>query len=91
MVRPDDPGAKASGIAKLVAQSDDFSTHKAAFVKGAEKLIESGRCAASDFEQIGGWVKSTNHRNEPVYFTYCGGMTIANRIYLNANSSEIFR
>ena len=30
------------------------------------------------------------YRDEPVYFTYCGGMTISNRIYLNAETGRIF-
>lgn len=40
---------------------------------------------------MGGWVKSSNHRNQPIYFTYCGGSTVANRLYLNAETGEIFR
>lgn len=89
--RPADPAEGASKAERLVAQSDDFSQYRAAFVKAADKLIRNGRCSAADFEEQGGWMKSSNHRDAPVYFTYCGGMTIANRIYLNANTGEVYQ
>ena len=53
-------------------------------------MIQSGRCTAADFEEQGGWMKSTNHRDAPIYFTYCGGMTVANRIYLDAETGRLF-
>jgi hypothetical protein len=53
-------------------------------------LIGDGRCTAGDFEENGGWMKSSNNRDEPVYFMYCGGFTAANRIYLDAASGRIF-
>jgi hypothetical protein len=76
---------------RLVARSQDFTEHRAAFVKAAIKLIKDGRCTPRDFEKTGGWMKSAiKFRDEPVYFTYCGGMTISNRIYLNAETGRIF-
>ena len=89
--RPADPAETASAAERLVAQSDDFTEHRVAFVKAANELIESGRCSASDFEEQGGWMKSSNHRDEPIYFMYCGGMTLDNRIYLNARDGRIFQ
>ncbi|MCA0200483.1 MAG: hypothetical protein LCH56_06540 [Proteobacteria bacterium] len=81
----------AASIEKALTGSDDFKKYRAAFVKSSAQLIASGQCALEDFENVGGWVKSTNHSNEPVYFTYCGGMTNANRIYLNVSSGRTFR
>ena len=90
--RPPDPGAGTEGIAKAVSQSDDFRNHKNAFVKASKDLMASGKCALNDFEDMGGWVKSTTtYRDEPIYFTYCGGMTRANRIYLNVESGRTFK
>jgi hypothetical protein len=40
---------------------------------------------------MGGWVKSQNHKKEPIYFTYCGGLHISKRIYLDVVTGEIFR
>lgn len=86
-----DPAADASGIEALIAVSDDFARYRAAFAEAAQSLIAQRRCTERDFRDMGGWVKSTNHRNQPIYFTYCGGATVANRLYLNADTSEIFR
>jgi hypothetical protein len=88
--RPPDPAATAAEDEQLVAGSDDFGRYRRAFVTAARALIDDGRCTAGDFEENGGWMKSSNHRDEPVYFTYCGGFTAANRIYLDAASGRIF-
>lgn len=91
-VRPPDPAANAEGLAKVVGSSDDFHIYKDAFVKAAQSLIDQGRCKEDDFKEMGGWAKSgTTYRDQPVYFTYCGGMTIPNRIYLNAETGHIFK
>lgn len=90
--RQADSSAGASGVKALIAGSDDYRHHSDAFAKAAEDLIRSGRCTRADFEQMGGWYKSTvNHPNAPVYFTYCGGMTIQNRIYLNVENGQVFK
>lgn len=87
-----DPAQTALPTASLVAKSQDFSKYRAAFVKAANELIQDGRCTPRDFEKTGGWRKTAiNYRDEPVYFTYCGGMTISNRIYLNAETGRIFQ
>jgi hypothetical protein len=36
-------------------------------------------------------MKSTSHKGSPVYFTYCGGMRVQNRLYLNAATGEVFK
>ncbi len=89
--RPPEPGANATGTAKAVQQSDDFRKYDAAFATAADSLVADGRCTLRDFENVGGWVKSVNqYRNQPVYFTYCGSAA-ANRIYLNAETGELFQ
>lgn len=88
--RPTDPAATATGNEALVAQSDDFKRYHEAFTEVATKLIAEGRCTTSDFQEQGGWMKSVNqYKDEPVYFTYCGGMTSANKIYMNASSRKV--
>lgn len=89
--RPPDPAKGASGLAALVGGSDDYRIYKEAFVAAASKLISSGECKEADFKEMGGWMKSTTHRDRPVYFTYCGGMHVRNRIYLDAASGRTFR
>jgi len=88
--RPADPALTASVDEKLVSQSDDFNLYRAQFVKITAQLIADGRCTAADFEEMGGWMKSVNeHRDQPVYFTYCGGMTAANKIYINGKTGKV--
>ena len=89
--RPADPAEGATGFAALVGASDDFQRYGEAFAKAAQELIEARRCTAGDFRENGGFVKSSNHRNEPIYFIYCGGATVGNRLYLNAATGEVFR
>lgn len=89
--RPPDPAATATPDESLVAQSDDFARHRRAFAAAAAQLIADGRCTRADFAEMGGWMKSQNRRDEPIYFTYCGGMTNANKIYLDASTRRIFR
>jgi hypothetical protein len=88
--RSADPAEGATGFSKLVGGSDDFRIYEAAFVKAAQKLIADRECTEADFKEMGGFVKSTNNKG-PVYFIYCGGMTAANRIYLDASTGRTFR
>jgi len=89
--RPKDPAETADADEQLVKGSDDFTRYRRQFVTAARTLMDRGECAAGDFQEQGGFMKSTNHRDEPIYFTYCGGFTTANRIYINAKTGEIFR
>lgn len=89
--RPADPAAGATGIAALIRGSDDFGRHQTAFVKATRALLVDGRCTEADFREIGGWMRSTNHAEKPIYFTYCGGMKQVNKIYLDASSGRIFK
>jgi len=89
--RPPDPAEDALESEELVADSDDFARYREIFAVAAQSLIRNGLCTEREFRDSGGWVKSTNHRNEPVYFIYCGGFTTANRLYLNARTGDIFR
>jgi hypothetical protein len=89
-IRPADPAEGATGLSKLVGGSDDFRTHEQAFVKAAQKLMDNGDCTEADFVEMGGFVKSFNDKG-PVYFIYCGGMTAANRVYLNVSTGRTYR
>lgn len=88
--RPTDPASTASSRERLVMKSDDFRKFRQVFIKAAEELILSGRCREKDFIDNGGWVSSTKYRNKKIYFTYCGGYTRSNQIYLDAETGQIF-
>ena len=90
--RPPDPAETAQADETLVAYSDDFAQHRDAFTKLAAQLIQEGRCSAADFREQGGFMKSVNeYPDEPVYFTYCGGMHLSNKVYVNAETVQILR
>jgi hypothetical protein len=89
--RPDDPATGATGDYALVSSSDDYRIYKDVFARAASELIASGQCTRADFEEMGGWIKSENHRDQPIYFTYCGGMRLQNRLYLDASTGKVSR
>ena len=89
--RPPNPAADATGLEVLVAGSDDFQKYRGAFAQAAQSLISSGQCREADFREWGGWMKSVNDRSQPIYFIYCGGSKVSNRLYLNTETGEVFR
>lgn len=80
-----------SPVAKAIKSSEDFSKYQSVFVSASDKLINSGKCTLGDFRQMGGWMRSSNHKPKPVYFTYCGGMAEGIRIYLDAVTGKTFQ
>jgi hypothetical protein len=78
-------------IAEAITGSDDYKKHKNNFVKSTKQLVQSGKCSISEFKDIGGWVKSEKYKKEPIYFTYCGGMKLSNKIYVNALTGDIYK
>jgi hypothetical protein len=88
--RPADPGAGASGDNMLVESSDDYRIYHNQFAKAARELIDNGTCTAGDFEEFGGWMSSPT-QGKGMYFMYCGGMTKANRLYLDVRSGKVSR
>jgi hypothetical protein len=80
----------AQAIISYIDKSDDFSEHDEAFIKATQTLLVEKQCRASDFVEIGGWVKSINYKND-VYFTYCGGLETSDKIYLDVKTGRVFR
>nr|WP_252735225.1 SH3 domain-containing protein [Vibrio splendidus] len=73
-----------------LVKSDDLKIHKETFRNTVAELISDGECDPSDFEELGGWVKSVKYSDRDVYFIYCGGLSLENKIYLDVNTNEIF-
>ncbi|EDK28953.1 SH3 domain protein [Vibrionales bacterium SWAT-3] len=74
-----------------LVKSDDLKLYKETFRNSVAKLISEGECEPSDFEELGGWVKSVRYSERDVYFIYCGGLSLENKIYLDVNTNEIFK
>lgn len=83
-------GVDESTVAAAVAGSDDFDRHGPRFVQAAVELVRSGRCSPSELRDVGGWLRSS--AGPPWrYFTYCGGMTLADRLYLDVRTGDVSR
>ncbi|MBY6157466.1 hypothetical protein [Pseudooceanicola nitratireducens] len=80
----------AGARTEIINGSDDLATQRDRFLKAASTLIKDGRCSEADFREMGGWLKSTS-KGEGIYFTYCGGMTLQHRLYLDTKTGRIFR
>lgn len=85
------PQVSQPALEQVLKGSDDFTKHKKVFMAASTKLIQDRKCSLADFREMGGWVRSTNAPSKPVYFTYCGGMTVSNRIYLDASTGRTYK
>ena len=89
--RPTDPAESEIGLAKVIGDSDDFQIYRDVFLKAAIRLIDQGVCEEKDFKEVAGFTKSTIYRDQPIYFTYCGGLHKRNKVHLNVQNGKIFR
>ncbi len=71
-------------------KSDDLKTHLDMFRNKTQQLLDDDTCDPSDFEELGGWVRSVTYKKRNVYFIYCGGLEQENKIYLDVDKGEIF-
>ncbi len=71
-------------------KSDDLKTHLDMFRYKTQQLLDDETCDPSDFEELGGWVRSVTYKKRNVYFIYCGGLEQENKIYLDVDKGEIF-
>lgn len=81
----------AAAAQRLIEGSDDLDEHRAVFARVAVELVENGTCTEAEFVENGGWVRSTTFETRQVYFMYCGGSAVANRLYLDATTGDVFR
>lgn len=79
-------------IQEAIAKSDDYDMYRSEFMEAARSLLASRRCGRYEMTQYGGFVKAQgNNKTLPIYFTYCGGSHLDNRIYLNISTGDIFK
>jgi hypothetical protein len=53
-------------------------------------LIKEKICTPEDFEEVQGWMRSINYQERNVYFVYCGGLRVSDKIYFDVDSGEMF-
>ena len=83
----EDPADCDSGF---LSSSDNYDTYGQQFCVAARQLIDSGDCTEAEFIKNGGWWASSEYP-QGTFYTYCGGMTLDNKIYLDAKSGNVFR
>jgi len=76
-------------IVQALKGTDNFVKYQAIFISASEKLVKNKKCSISDFKEMGGWMRSSSKRN--IYFTYCGGMSKSNRLYLNISTGKVYK
>ena len=80
---------ETSALEHALRKSDDYNRYRSKFLKASKLLIDKGYCTIADFEEVGGWWRST--RMKSTYFTYCGELHLRNRLYLNVETGKIFQ
>ena len=88
------PGEKiivSASILDAIKASDDLPKYESTFAWVSTKLVDTGTCKVSDFRDIGGWWRSADHKPRLVYYTYCGGGSNSDRIYVDISTGETFR
>ncbi len=84
------PEERRKTVTGYIEGSDDFLEFEEMFLNTADQLLKDGTCSPVDFEELGGWVKSTKYTDRDVYFVYCGGLKLADKIYLDVRTGEVF-
>jgi len=84
------PEERRKTIQGYISGSDDYVEFEDMFLNTTDQLLRDDTCSPVDFEELGGWVKSTRFTDRDVYFVYCGGLKLADKIYLDVRSGEVF-
>ncbi len=71
-----------------ISDSEHYGIYGPKFEAIARELLAKGRCKEADFKEVGGFWKSTESGRAGQYFTYCGGMTLSNKIYVRVNTDK---
>ena len=86
--KPVDSFTNDTPLEKYISGSDNYSLYRDNFIKLSKKLIDQGRCTLDDYKEMHGWGRSVNYKPKPIYFTYCGGFSKGNKIYINAKNGK---
>ena len=77
---------KNTKLTQAISGSDNYKKHSKTFQSVSQKLLKEGRCKLSDFRKTRGWIELSR---DDLYFTYCGGFSRKNKIYLNVKSGVL--
>lgn len=88
--KPDETADPTACDAGFLSSSNNYARYADSFCLTARQLIDDGVCTEQDFADFGGWSSSTQY-GQGTFFTYCGGMMLENKIYLDAKTGRVFR
>lgn len=77
-------------LTSYVGLSDDFKDYREVFLNVTDKLLNEKMCTPEDLKETKGWMRSLNYPDRNVYFLYCGGLKLDDKIYLDVDSKETF-
>ncbi|MCE0496014.1 hypothetical protein [Vibrio salinus] len=77
-------------VSSYIGRSDDFKLYRDRFIKVTSKLLQENICKPEDFEELHGWMRSLNYPDRNVYFVYCGGLNVSDKVYYDVDSGEVF-
>lgn len=77
-------------VSSYIGRSDDFKEYREKFIKVTSQLMQEKICEPQDFEELHGWMRSLNYPDRNVYFIYCGGLNVSDKVYYDVDSEEIF-
>jgi hypothetical protein len=77
-------------LTSYIGKSDNFHRYKEQFFAVTDQLIKEKMCTPQDFEEVQGWMRSINYKDRNVYFVYCGGLRVNDKIYFDVDSGDIF-
>lgn len=87
--KPKDSFSSNTPLEKAIRGSDNYARYRENFINLSQNLINQGRCSIADYKEMGGWLRSSNHKSKPIYFTYCGGFSKGHKVYINAKTGKI--
>lgn len=77
---------------RLVEGSDDIDTHRAMFARVAIEMLAKNSCTEREFIENGGWKRTpSTFDSSSIYYIYCGGTATADRLFLDAETGEVYR
>ena len=88
---PSSGSAETDEFEMIVAGSEDFRRHRDVFAEAARKLVDAGTCNETELAAQGGFHRAAGGSSPDIYFAYCGGDTMSDRVFVDTKSQEIFR
>lgn len=88
---PSSGSAETDEFEAIVAGSQDFRRHRDAFAEAAGKLVDAGTCSKAELAGQGGFARVTGSFSPDIYFAYCGGDTMGDRVFVDTKAKRVFR